>query len=339
MAEYYDFDLERDKHNAQMDYWAGLLNNEKASIKEQKAARKAQDAYNSKLLDLQRQGLGLQAEQMAKQYAMQQAQLEWEKESFRMEFGETQRHNEWERAFNDRQQQLDEVWRTAEQTGFRDGVPTLANLEFQESQRQFDLNRVDSARDFGESQRQFNVSTVMNAQRGPADWAAYTSKLRGLQSSGALPGALGTMFDPSAQVASYSNAGQPTGPVLTNAQLAMAQTGLSSPSALQGTVWQQGGATQSAQSSQSSQSSNPYSETGTPAGGGDRVAAMLGQSSPGSMELPSAQKFRRYAPTEQEMGLGYLAESGGPTEDDAKYMMERQAPQFKRSNQARYAGI
>ena len=330
MAEFYDFDLERDKHSAQMDYWAGQLNNQAASNKEAKAARKAQDAYNKKRLELERQGLGLQADQIAKQYASQMAQLEWDKESFRMEFGETQLNNAWERGFQDKQQALDEVWRTAEQTGFRNGAPTLAMLTFNEQTRQFDVGQQNNVRDFGESQRQFNVNTVMNADRGPADWAAYTRKLRGLQGSGALPGAVGTMFDPSAQVASYSNGGQQTGHVLTNTELALAQTGQGGPS-LQGTAWQ------GQDASPTGGGSNPYSETGAPAGSGTNVSQMLGQQQP--VSLPSAQKFRKYSPTEQAMGLGELAESGGPTEEDAKYLMMAQSPQFKRSSQARYAGI
>jgi hypothetical protein len=446
-----------------------------ASLKEQKAGRKAQEAYNRKLIELQERGLGLQAEQMAKQYALQMAQLEWEKESFRQEFGETQKHNEWERGFQDRELALNEAWRTAEQTGFRDGTPTLENLKFQEGQRQFDLGRVDNERDFYEKQRQFNVESVMNAPRGPADWAAYVKKLRGLQGSSALPGAVDQMFDPSQQASSFSNSGQFNGPVLTNADLALAITGQGGPD-LSGTPWAgwggpsagngqrsrdpmmgggdqqpqpypgagaqqpqpypgagaqpqpypgagtqqpqpgtgersripQGGGSQSAAytgempyvdqsgangggSSVGTQysgpggpsqgyssasvsggvdpsgsfgtlgSSNPYSADGSPSGGSYKVAQMLGssqgqmpgsgqgqmpgseqgqQSSPhGGMVLPSAQKFRRYSPNEQAMGLGYLSENGGPTENDAMYLMERQAPQFRRGQQARYSGM
>jgi hypothetical protein len=101
-------------------------------------------------------------------------------------------------------------------------------------------------------------------------------------------------------------------------------------------------------------SSNPYSENGMPQGTSDRISAMLGQSTqqPQTQQqsqvqgqpdsagaLPSIQKFRRFAPTEQQMGLGYLEENGGPTEQDAQYLMSRQAPNFKLSQTARYAGI
>ncbi len=453
-----------------------------ASLKEQKAARKAQDAYNSKRLELEERGLGLQADQIAKQYAMQMAQLEWEKESFREQFGETVKQNEWERTFKDKELALENDWRVAEQTGFRDGVPTLANRQFEESMRQFNIGQENNVRDFGEAQRQFNVGQVLNAPRGPADWAAYTKKLRALQGSGDLPGAVGAMFDPSQRVASYSDGGQATGPVLSNTDLALAMTGVSPDTGLQGTPWQgvapqpqpqnqtvyhtsspiegakqystqpvgtpqpspaqapqvaaystvapsgnvngfgyndewswyeanrlsqarQGQTTspsiaaystvaptgnvngfgyndewswneanrlsQAQQQKQAPQagvvtegpqyttpvirdgeprqrpvqtnSANPYSETGAPSGSAEAAAKMLGttstQSGPSNMALPSAQKFRRFAPTEQQMGLGYLAESGGPTEDDAQYLMQRQAPNFSRSRSARYAGL
>lgn len=487
----------------------------KRSLKEQKAARKAQDSYNKKRLELERKGLGLQADQLAKQYAMQQAQLEWDKESFRMEFGETQRNNEWERGFRDREMALENEWRTAEQTGFRGGVPTLQKLQMDEDQRQFnvqaglsrdelaerqrqfnvgsgqwdrefgegqrrfdtetgqwqqqfgedtrryeqdfgessrryeqdfgeDRRRYDQGfgedrrrydQDFGEGQRQFNVGTVMNAPRGPADWAAYTKKLRALQGSGAMPGAVGAMFDPSQQVASFSSGGQQTGPVLSNADLALSMVGQGDQAALQGTPWEGMGATNEqmyrarnpnapaaegfvppnvrrktvatasggfahdggstelglASAPQGTMSAlpygntginpnapvsaenfaargaktpgqtsppvrnfahdggstmhvatgsaNPYSESGQPRGGGGQVAQMLGAPQPSTANLPSAQKFRRFAPTEQAMGLGYLAEEGGPTEDDAQYLMSRQAPQFQRGRKAAYAGM
>jgi hypothetical protein len=401
-----------------------------AGLNEQKAGRVAQEAYNKKRLELESKGLGLQADQLAKQYALQMAQLEWEKESFKLQFGETQAQNQFEREFQTRQQQLDEGWRTAEQMGFRDGVPTLANLQFQEQQRQFnanlgfqnqqfgenqrqfneslteqqrqfnatqnnqaqqlglqgreldannyfrnrdaDLRQQEIAnqyqqwdrdfnfknitdqrnftedqrrynQDFGEGQRQFNVSSVLNAPRGPADWAAYTARLRGLQQSGGLPGAVGTMFDPSAQVASYSNYGQQTGPVLSNTQLALAMTGQGGAQNLQGTPWQGMAGPQSQGQPAQTNSSNPYSETGAPSGSSDAAARMLGgggnQQSSANMALPSAQKFRKYSPTEQQMGLGYLEENGGPTAQDAQYLMERQSPNYARARKAQYAGM
>lgn len=360
-----DFDLSRDQLEAMMLYQAG-------SLKEQKAARKAQDSYNKKRLELERQGLALQADQIAKQYAMDQAKLEWDKESFRLQFGEEQFQNKWEREFQDRQQALDETWRTAEQTGFRDGVPTLAKMQFDEQTRQFNVGQANNERDFGESvrrydqdfseqQRQFNTNAVLNAPRGPADWAAYQNRLRGLQNAGSL------MFS-DAPVASFSNGGQQTGPVLSNTDLALAMTGQGDPSKLQDTAWH-GMAPQQQQtysamgqpdaqqpSSFKTNSSNPYGD-GQPASSNAAANALgVGQQqqsatqspygsnqsqsqSQSALSIPSLQRFRKFNPTEQAMGLGELEEAGVATADDAKWMMERQAPQYARSRGARMTGV
>lgn len=346
----YDYNLESDKADNQAAYWAGLLKNSADSNKETKAARKAQDAYNQKKLELDQQGLALQSDQIAKQYAMDQAKLEWDKESFKEQFGHQVDQDNIDNAFREKQSALDETWRVAEQTGFRDGVPTLATMQFNEQTRQYNQT-------FGENQRQFNVSTVLNAPRGPADWAAYEKKMRGLQGTGSMPGAVGSMFDPNAQVASFSNGGQATGPVLSNTDLAFAATGLGSQQGLQGTPWQgafgsQPSSTSGAAASPSftTNSENPYGETNpTASAAGNALgvdttqqqADRPTQQSDGSMDmsLPSIQKFRKYAPTEQDMGLGYLAENGGPTEDDAKYLMSRQSPNYKQSAAARFAGV
>lgn len=355
----YDFNLTRDQLDAQMAYQG-------ASLKEQKSARKAQDSYNQKRLELEQQGLGLQADQIAKQYAMDQAKLEWDKESFSQQFGHQVAQDAIDNAFREKQSALDETWRTAEQTGFRDGVPTLATMQFNEQTRQFDVNTAEQKRqydlNFGENQRQFNTSAVLNAPRGPADWAAYTARMRGLQGGGTMPGAVGSMFDPNAQVASFSNGGQATGGVLSNTDLALAATGQGDPSKLTGTPWQGSFGTMPQQQSSASTSSpemqstlhtgsvDPYGGTNPTS---SAAANALGMSQDGSgltspstsaqqgtdMSLPSIQKFRKFAPTEQEMGLGYLAENGGPTEEDAKYLMSRQAPNYARSTSARFNGV
>jgi len=354
-----------------------------ASLAEQKAARKAQDSYNKKKLELERQGLALQADQIAKQYAMDMANLEWDKESFRLQFGEEQFQNQWQRSFDEKQQALDETWRTAEQSGFRDGVPTLATLKFNEETRQFDVGQANNERDFGEAvrqydttfgenQRQFNVGTVLNAPRGPADWAAYQKRIRGLQDSGSL------MFG-SAPVASFSNGGQQTGPVLSNTDLALAMTGQGNPSQLQGTTWQgmagqqgtdlgaQGWRTASGSAPSAgwanteqissvhgapdsgfkTNSTNPYgdgeSSTSNAAANALGVAQQQPQSNPNqsqsALSIPSLQRYRKFSPTEQAMGLGELEEAGVATPDDAKYMMDRQAPQYSRSRGARMQGV
>lgn len=340
-----------------------------ATLKETKAARKAQDSYNKKRLELERQGLALQADQIAKQYAMDQAKLEWDKESFRLQFGEEQFQNRWQREFDEKQQALDETWRTAEQTGFRDGVPTLENLKFNESTRQFDVLQANNERDFGEDvrrydqdfgekQRQFNVDAVLSAPRGPADWSAYQNRMRGLNNAGSL------MFG-SAPVASFSNGGQQTGPVLSNTDLALAATGQGDRSKLQGTVWQGmgGGAPQQMQTysamgqpdaqqpqpSFKTNSSNPYgdgqSSTSNAAANALGVAPPQSQSganqpqSQSALSIPSLQRFRKFAPTEQAMGLGELEEAGVATPEDAKWQMERQAPQYARSRGARMQGV
>lgn len=366
-----DFDFDRDQLEALMLYQAG-------SLKEQKAARKAQDSYNKKRLELERQGIALQADQLAKQYALDQAKLEWDKESFRLQFGETQFQNQWQRQFEEKQQALDEVWRTAEQTGFRDGVPTLETLKFNEQTRQFDVGQANNERDFGESvrrydqdfgeqQRQFNTNAVLNAPRGPADWAAYQNRLRGLQNAGSL------MFG-DAPVASFSNGGQQTGPVLSNTDLALAMTGQGDPSKLQGTAWQ-GMAPQAQQQSYGTMgtqdlqsygtmgtqdvkqpqqqkvfttgSSNPYgdgqSSTSNAAANALGVAPQQQSQtqSPYStnLSIPSLQRFRKFNPTEQAMGLGELEEAGVATADDAQWQMERQSPQYARSRGARMTGV
>lgn len=400
-----DFDRLDRQLAAQMAYQG-------ASLKEQKAARKAQDSYNKKRLELERQGLSLQADQIAKQYAMDQAKLEWDKESFRQQFGEQQFQNQWQREFDEKQQALDETWRTAEQTGFRDGVPTLENLKFNESTRQFDVQQGNNERDFGESvrrydqdfgeqQRQFNTKTVMDAPRGPADWAAYQNRLRGLQNSGSL------MFGTN-PVASFSNGGQQTGPVLSNTDLALAMTGQGNPAQLQGTPWQgmaprgatdlsggsfnvrasgvgngmtaadtqmRYGATVQQEQARSGQpnaamlqgqgsagiptqprsqerdslfktnSSNPYGEG--PSSSSNAAANALGVAQPqqpqaqsqSALSIPSLQRYRKFAPTEQQMGLGELEEAGIATPEDAQYQMERQAPQYARSRSARMQGV
>lgn len=80
---------------------------------------------------------------------------------------------------------------------------------------------------FGEQQRQFNINTVMNAPRGPADYAAYMNRLRGMNESGLVTGAVGNLFR-GEQVAELSDAGERV-PVATNTQLAGALTGLIAP--------------------------------------------------------------------------------------------------------------
>jgi hypothetical protein len=596
-----DFEREDRNNAAQWMYWAG-------NLKEQAASRKAQEAYNKKKLELERMGLGLQADQIAKQYAMDQAKLEWEKESFREQFGFQVKQQDIDNQFREKQAALDEVWRTAEQTGFRDGVPTMAMMQFNEQTRQFDVGAAQNQRnfeemvrqfnvgqgnnqrdfeemvrqfglteaerqrqfnvgatgyigvpgqltaeqssryneirardaqlqaagegrvsaadqaelahyqsildgtapsqqqstlvrdqfnedtrrfdlgfgedvrrydqdfaedqrrnnrdydedvrrydqnfgedkrrydqDFGEGQRQFNVSTVMNAPRGPADWAAYQQKLRGLQ-------AAGSMFSGTQPVASYSNAGQQTPHVLSNVELAMAMTGQADPSMLQGTPWQgmagsppqtmptqtdlavglapaakgsggyqmtgadmrrtyadtgaqpaappsndgfsqwvsqfgmpsneqaaqarmqqlqaQWSAMPSEQKAQyapansqryaspaASQLSSlqtsatgsrvaaasPYSGGGSsitansPYGGGS--SSPYGESQSSAASLPSIQRYRKFSPTEQAMGLGEIEANGGPTIEDSQYLMQRQAPNYERSRTARMAGI
>jgi hypothetical protein len=406
---------------------AALMAYQGASLKEQKAARKAQDSYNKKKLKLEKQGLGLQADQIAKQYAMDQARLEWDKESFRQQFGEEQFQNKWQREFEEKQAALDETWRTAEQTGFRDGVPTLSKLQFDEQTRQFNVTQKNNERDFGEDvrrfdanfgedkrrydqdfgedtrrydqdfgegvrrydqdfgegQRQFNVGSVLNAPRGPADWAAYRNRLRGLQDSGSL------MFgnDP---VASFSNGGQATGPVLSNTDLALAVTGQGDPTKLQGTPWQgvgeqvyrtQGGGqsdlslanaaayrttqpvsdvgygagqadTGARPASFKTNSSNPYGAGNDGPSSAGAAASALGIQQPqqseqagpaprsqSALSIPSLQRFRKFNPTEQAMGLGELEEAGIATADDAQWQMQRQAPLYGRSRSARMAGV
>lgn len=427
-----DFNLTRDTLEADMLYKAG-------SLKEQKAARKAQDAYNQKRLELESQGLGLQADQIAKQYAIDQSKLEWEKESFREQFGHQVAQDAIDNAFREKQAALDETWRTAEQTGFREGVPTLATMKFNEETRQFDVGQQNNQRDFGEgqrrydqdfgedrrrydqdfgeSQRQFNVGQVLNAPRGPADWAAYQQKLRGLE-------AAGSMFGSSQPVASFSNGGQQTRPVLSNVDLSLAATGQGDPSKLMGTPWQgafgqqspafemqqigaewnpamantgftgigQGDGSKSMMTDHNegtgalydhgpidqygnpmkaavdpsgqpgsgpkptssntgftTNSENPYG--GGQAPGANAAANALGASQPqqqggqsgndasSAMSLPSIQRYRKFAPTEQQMGLGDIEANGGPTAEDSKWMMQRQAPNYERSKQARYTGM
>jgi hypothetical protein len=500
-----DFERGDRQQEAQEYYWAG-------DLKERTAARKAQDAYNMKRLELERMGFGLQADQLAKQYAMDQARLAWEKESFREQFGQTVKQQDIDNKFRDQESALDNQWRTAEQTGFRDGAPTLARMQFNEQTRQFDVGQSNNQRDFGEAtrqfnvgagqfsqtfgegqrqfnqtfgegqrqfnadatgyvgvpgqltaeqsarynqimardaevkaaggsgvdardqaelqgyrsildgtasgqrqatlerdqfsedtrrydqdfgedvrrndrnygedvrrydqdfgeaqfqdrrnfgedvrrndrdygedvrrydqdfgedtrrydqdfgegRRQFNVSTVMNAPRGPADWAAYQRRMRGLQSAG-------SMFGSSQPVASYSNGGQQTGPVLSNTDLALTMTGQGNPSQLQGTPWQgmaspSGGGT-----------SSPYGGGSNASGGGS--SSPYGDSSgsnASAMSLPSIQRYRKFSPTEQAMGLGEIEENGGPTAEDSQYLMQRQAPNMERSRTARMAGI
>lgn len=427
-----DFDADVRKQGSSVAYQV-------ASLKEQKSARKAQDAYNQKRLELESQGLGLQADQIAKQYAIDQAKLEWDKESFREQFGHQVAQDAIDNAFREKQAALDETWRTAEQTGFREGVPTLATMKFNEETRQFDVGQQNNQRDFGEgqrrydqdfgedrrrydqdfgeSQRQFNVGQVLNAPRGPADWAAYQQKLRGLE-------AAGSMFGSSQPVASFSNGGQQTRPVLSNVDLALAATGQGDPSKLMDTPWQgafgqqgvdpstnllaanrgpiyktqqqgtgavmmqdggppatspsqqrasggsanvlmadsTGGISMAPHASQpgdrkptsantgfTTNSENPYG--GGQAHGSNAAARALGASQPqqqggqagnaasGAMSLPSIQRYRKFAPTEQQMGLGDIEANGGPTAEDSKWMMQRQAPNYERSKQARYAGM
>ncbi len=72
-------------------------------------------------------------------------------------------------------------------------------------------------------QQMGRVQAVLNAPRGPADWAAYANRLRGLQQSGELPGVLGTLALPG-RTAPYSNGGQAPPVPLTNTQMADAAT-------------------------------------------------------------------------------------------------------------------
>lgn len=439
-----NFTLDPDYLNRQL---GATITNNAANVALQAAQNKAQAAYQSKLVELQKQGLGLQAQQIAQSYALDQAKLEFEKQQFAQTYGLQSQQQGWQQQFDQQQADLDNAYKTAEQTGFRDGVPTLATLQMQQQnnqftagqaqqasqfnaqlgfsqaqlaeqqrvadqgnsldlqklqeqqrefnqqqtdagsqwQRQFDLGANQFQQTFGEGARQFDVTTanqvdqfgrtlgeqqratnlnaVLNAPRGPADWAAYSARMRGLASSGALPGggaAAGGSgqndiagFGSIAPVASYSNQGQFQGNVLSNTDLALAATGQGDPSKLQGTPWQgaygapnggaatsgapqQQGASQSQQRGGTSAYGGGTSAYGGPAGGN----TAQGQGNGGAdISLPSLQKFRRYAPTEQQMGLGYIAENGGPTAEDSQYLMQRSAPNMAQSRQARYGGM
>ncbi len=92
-------------------------------------------------------------------------------------------------------------------------------LEADKAAREMALNVANSAF----QQQMGRAQAVLNAPRGPADWAAYANRLRGLQQSGELPGALGTLALPG-RTATYSNGGQAPPVPLTNTQFADAAT-------------------------------------------------------------------------------------------------------------------
>lgn len=177
----------------------------------------AERAFQQKRLELIEQGmLQQEAEQFAKEFALREAEFEFEKQMTTRQFGLSERAQEFTEEIERRRQAFEESWRTAEQRGFYDdnGVkrPTFAREQFE--------------REFAESQRQFDVSTIMNAPRGPADWAAFENRLRGLNAQGALPGVIGQLFQGQpGGIAGYSNAGQFNGPVASNTDLAFALTG------------------------------------------------------------------------------------------------------------------
>lgn len=169
------------------------LNRQLAADVAQKAA---DNAYREKYMQLIEQGkLDLEAKQLAQQYALAVGQLELDRAKGMSDI-----------ALNQRRQDFEERWRTAEQTGFIQGAPTLDREKFWEQQRQSD------------------VSAVMNAPRGPADFAAYVARIRGLANRGMLPESVARIAT-GQPIASFSDEGYRPH-VMTNTEMANRLIGL-----------------------------------------------------------------------------------------------------------------
>lgn len=92
-------------------------------------------------------------------------------------------------------------------------------LEADKVAREMALNAAQAAY----QQQMGRAQAILNAPRGPADWAAYANRLRGLQQSGELPGVLGTLALPG-RTATFSDGGEAPPVPLTNTQFADAAT-------------------------------------------------------------------------------------------------------------------
>jgi hypothetical protein len=140
----------------------------------QQAIAAAQQAFERQRMMLIEQGAqAQQADQFARQYALQIGQLEFEKTLGTAQLGLSAQGQAHAQRMDLMRQQFDEQFNTAAQMGFRDGVPTLDRYKFDqtlgEQQRQFDvgstgynngratLEREQMERGLGEEQRQFNV--------------------------------------------------------------------------------------------------------------------------------------------------------------------------------------
>jgi hypothetical protein len=82
--------------------------------------------------------------------------------------------------------------------------------------------------------------------------------------------------------------------------------------------------------------SSPY---GGGAYGSQPQGQSQGQPSYSGARTWSRQQFKKLAPTEQQMMLGWNQESNGETPEDAQWTMERGAPGFRKSRLAQMAGI
>lgn len=220
------------------------------------------------------------------------------------------------------------------------------------------FQREQFERTLAEQGREFDIKALMEAPRGAADYLAYLNRLRGLNESGLLPGAVGALFRGEA-VAGASDAGARV-PVATNTQFAQGLIG-ASPGA--GARW--GGPYGAGNVIEAAGGLAGGGRTGiggaaTPGpealGGGPYVGnpyaddtqaarrmlapafAYAQPSVPRGREV-SLQQWRRLAPKEQEFALGAVQEYGPQEPEDFLHEMQWAAPRFERSAAARFVGV
>ncbi len=148
--------------------------------------------------------------QFSQNYALEQAKLTFQQEMAKLEYGESQRQfdvtNELEQRKFVLQQNMQEFTQRIQQgqfeldkasiTGFYEGQPTMQRINMEAGLTGYyngapTFAREQFEKNFGLEQAQ----TVLNAPRGPADYAAYLNRLYGLQQQGfALPGAVNNIL-------------------------------------------------------------------------------------------------------------------------------------------------
>lgn len=166
--------------------------------------------YKNKMMELvDIPALDAQKDQFAKQYALEQAKLDFQKTMAEREFGESQRRWDIDNDLNQRRFQLDQNAQEFQQriqtgqlaldeasiTGFFNGQPTMQRIQMEAGLTGFHNGQKTFERERWETDTELRkAENVLNAPRGPADYAAYLNRLYGLQQRGMTPGVVGDIL-------------------------------------------------------------------------------------------------------------------------------------------------